>query len=160
MPASTSSKSIEARTKLLRAAYRGKHPGRLHDQAADRARRRVWSSVAHSPDDDATSIRADAALQLTLALIPGIVLAGTHLRGSSDTRVLRHWQQTGRRPAGYPLYRASGVVQLIGILLTGLATLGVGIVVAYWIMKRHSERIVFHAPPRGSARKRKGKRHK
>ena len=159
MLACASPKSIETRTKLLRAAYRGKRPGMLHDKGADRARR-VWNSVARAPDDNTISIRADAALQLTLALIPGIVLAGTHLRGSSDARVLRHWQQTGHRPAGYLLYRASGVVQLVGILITGLATLGVGIVAAYWIMKRRSERIIFQAPPRGSARKRKRQRRK
>jgi hypothetical protein len=151
--------SAAGRTELLSQAYRGRRVGFLHDYEADQARRRVWSAIAESPADPELSVGREALIQSTLALIPGIVLAGTHLRGKADAKVLRHWQATGRRPRGYAFYRLSGVLQTIGTLVTGLATLGLGIAAAYWILKRQSERLHF-ARPAGSGGRRGGKGRK
>ncbi len=160
MPNPAPPQTLRARSELLRSAYRGKRPGLLHDRGADAARRQVWAQVARSPRDEEMSVTRAAALQLTLGLIPGIVLAGTHLRGGSDARLLRHWQTTGRKPRGYGLYRLSGVVQLLGVLLTGVATLGIGLFAAYWLMGRGSERLVFQAPPRQARKGRRKRKRK
>ncbi len=151
--------SVRRRTELLSRAYRGRRAGFLHDYEAEGARRQVWNAIARAPADPELSVGRDALIQSTLALIPGIVLAGTHLRGKADAKVLRHWQATGRRPRAYAFYRFSGVLQIIGNLITGVATLGVGIIAAYWILKQQSERLHFARPPRrarrGGARGRK-----
>lgn len=153
-PAST----LAARTDMLRRAYRGRKPGFLHDTDSDQARREVWSAVARAPRGVELSVGRDATIQGVLAMIPGIVLAGTHLRGASDARILRHWQSTGQRPRAYGLYRIAGVLQIIGTLITGVATLGVGIGAAYWILKKQTEKLDFQGPASAAKRKRKRRR--
>lgn len=148
------------RTELLRGAYRGRHPGRLHDPISEGERVALWKTIESSPVDSKLGLHRDALLQTTLSLIPGVALAGTALRGRSDERVLRHWQSTGRRPSGLALYRLSAWINLIGIFVTGLMTLGAGLWAAYAIMKRDNERLVFHRSPRARRAIRKGRRRR